>query len=136
MLKRVDPNKVSKVVSLSDEAIDAEKSDLKSYRETADISKLVIKDGQHPTYFLAKPISHVDKVNIDNEHFDFVIGPDNKPTVKIKNGSMMSHKFFQHCVKQVEENGKISDVKPDDFTSNVIQEIGSYCQILATLGNG
>ena len=135
-VKRLDPKALHKIVSATDEALDLEKSDLKGYAETMDLSKLVFKEGLHPTFFLAKNVSAIDYVTLHDKHF--IINPPTKEGgkahVEIKDQGVMFIKYFELAVKQIEENGVVQDITMDMFPGSVIHEIGSYVMLLAEVG--
>lgn len=141
MIKRIDPNATIKLVSVTDEAIDSEKSDLKSYAGTLDLKHIVVKDGLQPTYFVVGNISNKDQSTIKNEH-SRLIAPSIDKEGKQVHGRMvnldeagMYVKYFDKGVKKLIEDGKDVSVSIDEIPFMVIQEVGSYVWLRTIVGD-
>lgn len=139
-LRRLDPKAVFKLVSVTDEAVDMEKSDLPAYARTGDMKHVAIKDGEKPTVFHCRQIDPITMAEIDAEHIKFVMQPkkdgkEQPPIVKTVNNASRLVKIFRASLLHIEEEGKDVKVQWDEFPSEVSQEIGSYVNVLMQLGH-
>lgn len=152
-IKRVKRDAVFELVSVKDDAIDLEKSDTKAYKKTLDTGHLVFKEGQKPTLFLVKGMPHLRRAELDDEHVKVELpeDPDQleamqkggagapKPKVRIERQSELTVKYFEECVQGVKEfNGteyvETKGVRAEEFSGDVVQDIGDQCQVLSRLG--
>lgn len=148
-IKFIQPTEVIKVVSMSDEAIDKEKSNLAEYQIDYDIKHLVFVENLKPTYFVISNLKSTDLVQIQAEHFIAEM-PKATPGMSledlkkmkvqikpVKQGEMLV-KYFKGGCKKIIDDGKEIEVT-DDFTDTVppmvIQEIGSLVMSRALLSD-
>ena len=135
MLKLLDPNEEVKMVSISDPAIDFEKSDLEAYSEKRDLSLLKFKEGCTPTFFFIKNLLHSDEAEILDEHYK-INYPDQKklhgkalseakPEIELVKHSNMVIKYFYFACKKFQHEGKIREMKEGLIPFGVVQELGS-----------
>lgn len=138
-IKFIDPKAVTKIVSMSDDAIDKENSDLVLYQETYDIKHLKFIEGEKPTYFMIGNIGSTDLVQIQQDHYvtempklapgEVLDMKTFKPKITpVKTGEMLV-KYFRHGVKKIiTENQELimSDDLLDTIPSIVLQEIGAF----------
>lgn len=145
-LKRIDPNEVLKVVSIKDDAIDLEKSDIKAYESDRDYKKhLVFKEGMQPTLLLVKNIGTKKNKELTSGHFEWIPQGTNedgtpKPAkVDMKDQEGLVIKYFESAVSEVEDfdNGNWVKKKtnPDEWPPFVVAEIGSFVMIRTSLGD-
>jgi hypothetical protein len=140
-IKRLDPKAITKLVSISDEAIDKVTSDVKAYADTLDVSHLKFKEGELPTYFIIQNVDATLQAELKEKHYKIVpptIGADGKPIgakVNVVGEGSMMIEYFKAGVKFIEDNGV---QEPADITTVpfiVIQEIGSYVMVRTSLGD-
>lgn len=138
-IKFIDPKATTKIVSMSDDAIDKANSDLVKYQETYDLSHLKFLEGELPTYFLVGNIGSKHLVEIQQEHYvtelpkielGQTLDPKTfKPTIKpVRTGEMLV-KYFRFGVKKIvtgNEETLVTDEIVDTVPSIVLQEIGAY----------
>lgn len=124
-----------------DEAVDIEKSKMTLYAQSLDMKHIVLKEGLKPTYFLIRNIDPISELKINDAHQRITppgMDKDNKPTkarIDFINQGEMSLKYFEHCVKSIEDDGTIIPVDPAEFSLTIIQEIGSYAMLYAKVGD-
>lgn len=139
-IRRLDPNAVKKVVSAMDEAVDIEKSNMQLYAQSLDMKHIVLKPELKPTYFLIKNIDPISELKITEAHQRITPPGKDKDGVAFKakvefiDQGQMSLKYFEHCVRNVEEDGKILPIEPAQFSLTIIQEIGSYAMLWSKVG--
>jgi hypothetical protein len=144
-LKRINLNDVFKFVSVYDEAIDKEKSDLDAFLKDRDYKKLVFKENQQPTIFLIKNISVKKEKEIREGHFSWQpqgTDKDGKPVppkIVINDEIGLLIKYFEACVHEIEEyqNGQWvkSKTSVDEWSTNIVIEIGSFIMTRNTLSD-
>ena len=141
MIKRIDPKAVTKVVSSTDEAVDLELSDTKAYASSLDLSFIKFKEGMKPTFFLVKNIGARRQAELKNKYYK-VVPPHNDKEgklipakVEMLDQTNMLIEYFETCVSQVEEDGKIVDISMDEIDFLAVQEIGGYAMLIATVGD-
>lgn len=141
MIKRIDPKAVAKVVSVSDDAIDLEGSNVKAYAESLDLSFLKFKEGIKPTFFLLKNLGARRQAELKNKYYAIKppeMGADGKLTkaqVEIKDQTNMLLEYFESCISQVEEDGKVTSITLDEVDFLTVQEVGGYAMLYATIGD-
>ena len=139
-IRRLDPKAVKKVVSAMDEAVDIEKSNMALYAQSLDMKHIVLKPELKPTYFLIKNIDPISELKITEAHQRITppsvdsSGVKHKAKVEFIDQGQMSLKYFEHCVREVEEDGQILPVEPAQFSLTIIQEIGSYAMLWSKVG--
>ena len=145
-IAKIDPKQTIKIVSVLDDAIDTEKSNMENYEENYDLKDLKFLEGQFPTYFIIKNILSTSQVIIQQDHLKVEL-PDIKPgqrlskddvkKVKVKqvDQGQMLIKYFKEGCQKYEEEGKQFDCDPDLFSSQIIQEIGSFIMLRSSLGD-
>ena len=140
-IRRLDPNSRKKVVSVMDEAVDIEASNMNQYATTLDLKHIKFVEGKHPTYFIVKSIDPISETEIQEVHHKFIPPSVTKEgekigaKVTIERHKEMALKYFKFCVMEVEENGKVLPIKFDEFSADVLQEIGSYAMLYCRLGD-
>ena len=138
--RRIDPNHRKKVISMMDEAVDPTKTDATAYATTLDLKHVGFIEGMHPTFFLLAPISPLQELEINEAHQKIIppsLDKDNKPVraqIKFERQGEMSLKYFKHCVKGLEEDGKEVPFKEEEFSLGIMQEIGSYAMLYSRVG--
>jgi len=140
-------NETKKVVSVQDDAIDKEKSDMVAYSKEYDISHLVFIDGQTPDFFVINNVSSSDLVAIQQDHYVTEIAPikpgatleemkRNQVIIKpVKTGEMLIKYFSKGC-KAIHSGTKVTAVDEaliDTIPSTILQEIGSYIMMRSTV---
>jgi len=136
-IRRLDPNEVFKFVSMSDEAIDTEKSDMKAFRQDRDYKKLTIKEGMQPTFFLVKNIGARKEKEVKEGHFawepqgvDEKTGQPLPAKLKINDETGLTIKYFEAAVQEVEEFKDGQWVKSkttvDEWPSHIVSEVGAF----------
>jgi len=144
-VKRIDPNAITKFVSVTDDAIDTDKCDLKDYAKGGDVSVLKFKDGMKPTYFLARPIGIDAQTDISTDHMVIEPGqpsdnkgkPSDSPVaarVRFKDETRMMIRYFRSSILSVEEDGVTKPCAAEEFSPSLVVEIGSYVFLLTQLG--
>jgi hypothetical protein len=140
-IKRVDPKAVVKIVSITDEAIDVEKSNLKAFSEDRDINHLIFREGQFPTIFHVGNVLAEKQAELKSKHYEIIPpsidkdGKQVKAKVKVKDESLMMIEYFKAGVKKMEENGVLEDPNVEEIPFAVLEEIGSYVMLRATIGD-
>lgn len=141
-VRRIDPNYRKKVVSMMDSAVDIAKTDAAGYATTLDLSKVAFVEGENPTYFLISPIAPLAELEINDAHqkiipprIDEKTGKPIKASIIFERQGEMSLKYFKHCVKALEEDGKELPVDDGQFNLSVLQEIGSYAMLFSRAGD-
>lgn len=147
-VKRVKRDATFDLVSIHDDAVDKDNSDVKAYKRSLNRSSLKTHEGQMPTLFVVKNITQLKRAEFDDEHVKIVM-PDNieemgenkkvRPKVTIDNSAQLVVKYFNECVVAVKEwDGskyvESKQVSADEFPSRVVQDIGDQCQVLSSLG--
>jgi len=127
-------------VSISDDAIDKENSDIKAYQQDYDVAHLKFKEGLTPTYFNLSNVPGPDLVVIQQDHYVTEL-PAVKPgmtmeemqhlkvSVKAVNQGMMLVKYFKAACKTITDSGKTIEVNEEVLKTvppSVLQELGSY----------
>lgn len=140
-IRRLDPKAVKKVISAMDDAVDHDGSNMVAYAQTLDQKHLKLKEGVKPTYFLIRNIDPISELKINEAHQRIVppsVDPVTKKQVPARisfvNEGEMSLKYFEFCVKEVEEDGKVSPIKIEELPLTVLQEIGSYAMLHSKVG--
>jgi len=141
-IKLIDPNAVVRLISIQDEAVDLENSDVKAYGNTLNLKHIKFLEGMTPTFFLTKNINPITQAEINEVHYQFTPVGNDKTTGKplppqvdvVSRGSMMV-KYFTEGVKQIEENGVARDFVIAEIPGPIIQEIGSYVMTRSNLGD-
>jgi hypothetical protein len=140
-IKRINPKATVKLVSVTDDAIDYEKSDLKAYGTSLNLEHVKFKDGAVPTYFIAQNISVPNQIDITEKHYKIIPpsrdadGKEIPAKVDVTDRTNMLLKYFEAAVKEVEEDGKVSSIMMDELHPIVVQEIGSYVMLRTTVGD-
>lgn len=139
-IKFIDPNYVIKVVSISDDAIDTEKSDLAEYQASYDVKHLKFLEGQVPTYFEIHNVGSSELVQIQEVHY-LTEMPKILPGMSmeemknlkvkvtpVKTGEMLIKYFKAGCKKIIDGKKEIevTDAVVDTVPSIVLQELGSF----------
>jgi len=140
-IHRLDPKAVKKVVSAMDDAIDPVKSNFVDYAQTLDLKHLVFKEGMKPTFFLIRCIDPIKELKINEAHqritpphIDEKTQKATKAKVEFVHEGEMSLKYFEACVKEVEEDGKISPIQTNELSLTILQEIGSFAMLYSKVG--
>lgn len=147
-IKYINPNETTKIVSISDSAIDRANSDMVKYQETYDVSHLKFLEGEEPTYFLIGNLGSTEQTTIQQEHYLTELPklapgeiPDPKtfkPKItQVRTGEMLI-KYFKGGVRKVID-GKVEKPMTDELRetipSIVIQEIGAIIMQRAFLND-
>lgn len=148
-VKKLKRDSTFELISIYDDAVDQEKSDLKGYKKTLNASLLVIKEGEKPTLFLTRVISQLKRAEFDDDHIKVTL-PDDieelrrdkapiRPKVTVENNAQLVVKYFAECVvgtKEWDGQKYVEDRKCDfdDFPSRVVQDLGDQAMILSQLG--
>lgn len=137
-IKFIDPNQVTKVVSISDEAIDKANSDLVSYQKNYDTSLLKFIEGEVPTYFIIHNVGSSELIQIQQDHYvtevpKFVPGQEEEASKKVKitpvkTGEMLLRFFKAGCKSLVDGTKTISvnDELMNTIPTGILQEIGGF----------
>jgi len=138
-IEKIDPKKVRKIVSIQDEAIDKEASDMDKYEKTYNLDYVKIKEGAMPTYFLVKNVTSSAQAEIQEEHFQVELpdpeDKDGKPQIKQLKQTEMLIKYFKHGCSSYEENGKVEKCDVDLFPFSIVQEIGGFVMLRTAVGD-
>ena len=140
-IKRVNPSAITKVISITDDAVDRENSDIEAYATSLDLKFLKLKEGISPTYFLIKHLAVLQQIEIKDAHYKLtppskdLEGKKVAASMSINHQSEMLCKYFEACVKFIEEDGKEIPVGINEFNSTVVQEVGSYCMLSTQIGD-
>ena len=146
-IKFVKVGNEEKIVSLHDDAIDREKSDMVSYQEDYDVKKLVFKDGMKPTYFVIRNVGSTNLVEIQQDHYKTVVpkieagmSPEQIRSLKVtvepvKQGEMIIKYFKAGCKKYIDNDieNEITDDVLEQIPPAIIQEIGSLVMVRSIL---
>ena len=138
-IRFLQPLDVLKIVSVTDDAIDREKSNLNLYQENYELKDLVFKEGEKPTFFLISNLKSTDLVTIQSDHYiaempkitpgmtkEQMAGMKVKVT-PVRQGEMLV-KYFKSGVQKLIDNDKeieLTDDLVDTIPPNIIQEIGA-----------
>lgn len=147
-IRKLDPKATTKLVSLKDEAVDVENSDLKAYAETLDISAIKFKEGQKPTIFIAKNVPASVFAELNDRHYkvddvtveekDLKTGKTKAPRIKLIDQTQMMLSYFTHGISGIEEDGKTQDMTDDladTIPHDIKNEIGGYVFRRTNLGD-
>lgn len=146
-VKRLDPNAVLKIVSIKDEAIDLDKSNVEAYLKHRDYKRdLVFKEGMQPTLFLVRNILTTKNKEIEKDHYiwepqgvDPKTGKPLPATLKIEDQPGLVLKYFEAGCKEIEEFKDGQWVKEsitvDSFSPAIVEEIGSFIYLRSKLGD-
>lgn len=139
-IKLIDPNQITRVVSISDEAIDRERSNLIEYKKDYDYKKhLKFKEGQQPTLFLLKNILPTKNQEITEGHYVWETPKEEgqKAEMKMKKQGELILKYFSAACETIEqwENGQWIPytVKVDNFSPGIVMEIGGLVMLRTTI---
>jgi hypothetical protein len=139
-IKFINPKLTTKIVSISDEAIDKANSDIAAYQSSYDISLLKFVEGEIPTYFILHNVGSADLVSIQQDHYITEI-PKLEPGMTIedmknqkvkvtpvKTGEMLVKYFKAGCKKIIDGDKEIAvdDETINMVPPNILQEIGSF----------
>jgi hypothetical protein len=135
-IKFVNPQAITRVLSLKDDAIDVTKCDLKQYARDMDATKLALFPDSKPTWFYLKNILQEDMAEINDSHFEIETGLGKKdekgkelaPRVHMINQNQMFIKYFRAGCTHVEMDGVKKELTEAVFTTiplDIITEIGS-----------
>jgi len=148
-IKFLEPSSTIQVVSMQDDAIDKENTDMVEYAKTYDFSLLKFLPGEQPTIFIVKNVMSIELVSIQQDHYIAEIPeitPDmtleqmknNKITVKpVKTGEMLV-KYFKGGCESIIINGKkeqLTDALLNTVPPMVLQELGSFIMMRSMLTN-
>lgn len=152
-IKRIDPNKIIKVCSLTDDAIDQEamgQEAWEKYIDTYDFSLLKFKEGSQPTIFLMKNLLSTEEAKIKQDHIKVTFPeiadktPDElkkidmknlRPKVEQVNYNEMLVKYFDYTVTHFEEGNTKEPASASMFPFSVVQELGSLALTRSQLGD-
>lgn len=137
-IKFINPKTLTKIVSISDEAIDREKSDMVKYLETYEIEHLKFTEGEVPTYFVIGNLGSTEIIQIQQEHYitempkiiaGQTINPANfKPKIiPVKTGEMLL-KYFKFGVRKIidgKNEMEVTEEIMDTIPSTILQEVGA-----------
>jgi len=146
MLKKIDPTKEIKTVSIMDSSIDKEatgEENLKKFEDSHDLALLKFKEGDEPTYFIIKNIDPEAQLEIQEAHYvvempelkEGMKKEDIKPKITQKNTSKMMLTYFRSGCSEIEEAGVRSKIDIKELPLSVIQEIGGFIMIRSSLGD-
>jgi hypothetical protein len=132
-IKKIDINAEHKYVSLADDAIDREKSNLEEYAKDFNIKHLVFDPTKQPTFFILKNLSadQYSKLISTFMRFDFKTGG----LVGKEDGDIMAMSFsaFEMGCKELEDGGKRSPANFKELPMSVVQEVSNAVMGLAQL---
>jgi hypothetical protein len=142
---RVDSKATFKVISQYDSALinesDAEMEQLKKdgkqtryedYLDSLDESKLQMKEGDKPTYFVIRCLKNTELAEIHQKHM--VVDPVAKTTQARNAGLMMLEHFKMGCLGIQNEDGTIQKLDADDVGFGVALSIGTTVSMFTSLG--
>lgn len=138
-IKFIDPNATKKVVSITDDAIDKDSSDLAAYQEDYDIKHLKFLEGSLPTYFIITNVGSTELTVIQQDHYKTEVPPmlagetledmKNKKVkvTAVRQGEMMIRYFRAGCKKLIDGTKEvvITDELAETLPPNIFQELGS-----------
>ena len=142
-IKRIKRDTIHELVAIQDGAIDKDKSNIKEYKSTLDLSLLAYKKGEKPSLFMVKGVGYLRKEEIEKGHIVIELPNEDspkgtKPKVEFVNRQELMLKYFKECVVGVKEwNGKAyveEKISEDDVPNGVIEDLGDQCMMLAMLG--
>jgi len=133
-VNRLDLKSEHKYVSLKDDAIDEEKSKLDEYKKDYDIKHLVYVPNKHPTFFILRNVSAPQYTALLSEHLKYDFNKNHMVTKEDSNMFGMSYELFSISCKQIEENGKRESITAEEFSGDVLQEVGAVIMDLSKLG--
>lgn len=139
-IKLLDPQSEIKIVSITDDAIDKENSDLVEYSKNYDVSLLKFFPDIVPTFFSIKNVMSTELVQIQQDHYKAEIPeitpgmtPEELKNTKIKvtpvkTGEMLV-KYFKYGVDSMIDGSTVTKLTDDIINRippHIIQEIGSF----------
>ena len=140
-IKRIDPKATFKVICEYDSVLVNETEEEKvvgtptryeSYIENLDESKLKLKEGDKPTYFVIRCLTNRESI-LNQEKYVEVDVVAKKSNVKNPTG-MLLEMFNLACLGMEDENGKVVPVTSDDIGLGVAINIGSLINLYTSLG--
>lgn len=134
-IKRLDPKARFRVISQLDEAVvrDEElKARYEKYLESLDPAELKLKEGQTPTYFILRPLTHLQLADLNSRYLEVDV---EKKTAKYKNQTKMFLEMFDLCCEGMQDgDGPMESISSEELAFGVAAEIGSMVSLIATLG--
>lgn len=104
-IKKINIKKQIRFISVTDDAIDREKSDLDSYQNHYDefaVNKyIVFKDGMQPTWFTRGILSSTQRSAIQDKHQKYELRGETK-YVYVNSGAM-AEDYFRYVIKNIED---------------------------------
>ena len=138
-VQRIDPKSEFKYVSIYDEAIDKEKSNLEEYQKNFDKKHLVLKEDIYPDYFLLKNLSARDYSNLISKYMKIDIITQQVTQKDDSNILEMGYETFNMACKEIESTNEKGEstkerVNADQFPKHIVEEVSKVIMDRANLG--